>query len=152
MNSGKMLNRRCGSHRPPSFTRIVSHFTMRVNRTVKAIAAVCAAALVVCWITFLARLYREDPMLFISRVAYDWHDPRFAAFHRLYARIHVGMNRNELQQVIERVYPANGRRKPPRFHVDRPTEITLFMENGGCEGIILGLANGRIVSKHYSAD
>jgi len=128
------------------------HFSMRAHHSVKAIGAIFVAALVVCWMGFLVRQYRADSAFFISRVAYDWHDPRFASFHRLYSRIQVGMTRDELQQAIEQVYPASGRRKPPRLHVDKPTEIILFMENGGCEGIILALANGRIVSKHYSPD
>ncbi len=125
---------------------------MHVNRTVKLVAATCAAALVFGWVTFLVMRYGAEPAFFLSRVAYDWRDPRFAAFHRLYSRIQVGMTRNELQQAIGRVYPANSRRKPPRFHVDEPTQIVLFMENSGCEGIILTMANGRVLSKHYSPD
>jgi len=125
---------------------------MRAHHSVKVVASICVAALVVCWMGFLAKQYRTDSAFFISRIAYDWHDPRFASFHRLYSRIVVGMTRNELQQAIEQVYPANGRQKPPRFHVDKPAEIILFMENGGCEGIMLALANGHIVSKHYSPD
>jgi hypothetical protein len=76
---------------------IVSHFSMRAHDSVKAISAMCVAGLVVCWMGFLARQYRADPAFFISRITYDWHDPRFATFHRLYSRIHLGMTRNELQ-------------------------------------------------------
>ena len=125
---------------------------MRANRTAKTIATASAAAVFFCWSAYLGTLYRTDPKFFLSRVSYDWRDPRFAAFHRLYSRIHPGMTRKELQQTIERVYPADSPRKRPNFHVDEPTQVILFMENGGCEGIMLTMANGRVVSKHYSPD
>ena len=125
---------------------------MRANRTAKKIAIAIAAALAFCWIACLERLYRTDPAFFLSRVCWDWREPRWAAFHRLYSRIHSGMTRQELQQAIEQVYPADSSKKRPSFHVDEPTKIMLFMANEGCEGIMLTMTNGRVVSKSYSPD
>jgi hypothetical protein len=125
---------------------------MPANRTAKKVAIAIAAALGFCWIAYLGRLYRTDPAFFLSRLYYDWREPRWAAFHRLYSRIHSGMTRQELQQAIEQVYPVDSSRKRPIFQVDEPTQIMLFMADEGCEGIMLRMANGRVVSKGYSPD
>jgi hypothetical protein len=127
-------------------------FSERANPIAKAIFVASAVTLGCCWVAYLGRQCAKDPEFTLSRIMFDWRDTGFAAFHRLYTRIHVGMTRNDLQQEIGRVYPASGRNKPPRIDAKSSTAITLFMANHGGECILLSLANGRIVSKHYSWD
>ena len=62
---------------------------MQANRTVKLIAVV-----MLFWsVVWMGRPYVTDREFLLSRVAYDWRDARFAAFHRLYLRIQPGMTR-----------------------------------------------------------
>jgi hypothetical protein len=130
---------------------------MQANRTVKPIVSAIAVVMLFGSAVWMGRPYVTDREFLLSRVAYDWRDARFAAFHRLYLRIQPGMTRNELNLAIEQVYPPDGRRKRPRLHGDTPTSIILFLHDEGkpgpnCEGIILTMTNARVVSKQYSPD
>lgn len=67
------------------------------------------------------------------------------------------MTRDEMMEAIAEIYPVEGKRKRPRFRVDEPTHIILFMDperssEPNCEGIFLTISNGRIVKKGYGMD
>jgi len=129
----------------------------RSRRLIAAAPWVAASILLLTAAAWFTHAFSVSRDLGISRLLYGWHDPRFAAFHRLFFALKVGMSRAELEATIRRIYPQNGERKPPRFWIDEPTNILLFMDpevhvEPNCEGISLQISNGRIVAKGYSMD
>lgn len=113
-----------------------------------------AALVVVLWLT---QAFVADRQLGESRLVFGWKDPRFNVFHRLFLQIRPGMSRSELEGVIQKLYPPEGKRRPPIFWQDQPTYITLFLDpeteaEPNCEGIFLRVSNGVITAKAYSMD
>jgi hypothetical protein len=85
------------------------------------------------------------------------YEARFAAYHRFYRDIKTGMTSPEVLTLMERHYPVAGPRARPTIMENTPQRLGFFMNpehvsEPNCEGIFLGLQNGVVVSKGYSAD
>ena len=107
--------------------------------------------------TWLAPAYLESRDLGTSRLLAGWNDARFAAFHRLYFAIEIGMTREQIEETIHRVYPEDGARSRPKVVEDTPQRLVLFLDPEGqrepnCEGIFIRLAEGEVVGKGYVMD
>lgn len=84
-------------------------------------------------------------------------DPRFRAYRSFYRELRPGMTRDEVFAALGRHYPASGPRRRPKLLDDDGRRIGFFMDpehsaEPNCEGIFLQMADGRVVSKAYSAD
>jgi hypothetical protein len=88
----------------------------------------------------------------------EWVDARFRSYKAFYAGIQLGMTREDVMAVQAKIYPEGGPRQKPRIIVDEAESLTFFMNAEvpdswiNCEGILLGLKDGRVVSKIYSPD
>ena len=106
---------------------------------------------------WLAPAYHEDADLGTSRLLAGWNDPRYAAFHRLYFAIEIGMTRDQIGECIVRIYPEDGARSRPKVGEDTPLNLVLFLNpedrrEPNCEGIFIRFADGKVLSKGYSMD
>jgi hypothetical protein len=88
----------------------------------------------------------------------EWVDARFRCYKAFYEEIQLGMTRDEVMAVRAKVYPEGGPRQKPRIIVDEAESLTFFMHpeapdsSVDCEGILLELKDGKVVSKRYSPD
>lgn len=88
----------------------------------------------------------------------EWVDARFHCYKAFYDGIQLGMTRDEVMAVQAKLYPDNGARQKPRIIVDEVESLTFFMHPEvsdslvNCEGILLELKDGKVVSKRYSPD
>ena len=69
----------------------------------------------------------------------------------------MGMTRQEVFGLMEKYYPKNGTRLPPKVLNDTPDGLGFFMNpesfrEPNCEGIFLTLDAGRVCRKDYSQD
>jgi hypothetical protein len=84
-------------------------------------------------------------------------DARFRAYKGFYQDLHPGMTRAEVFAAMDKHYPAGGVRKRPKIVSDEKDSLSFFMdpENSrepNCEGIFLGLRDGRVKTLEYSRD
>lgn len=84
-------------------------------------------------------------------------DARVRAYKRFYADIEPGMTRADVTALVQRHYPADGRRLPPKIQEDSESRLGFFMNPEdshelNCEGIFLDLKDGRVAGKRYSED
>ena len=88
----------------------------------------------------------------------EWVDARFRSYKAFYADIQLGMTREEVMNVQDKLYPEGGPRMKPRIIVDESDHLTFFMHpeapdsTVNCEAIILKLRDGKVISKTYSPD
>ncbi|MDZ4401502.1 hypothetical protein [Prosthecobacter sp.] len=88
----------------------------------------------------------------------EWVDARFRSYKAFYDGIQLGMTRDEVLTVQAKLYPDSGPRQKPRIIVDEVESLTFFMHpevsdsSVNCEGILLHLKEGKVVSKVYSPD
>lgn len=88
----------------------------------------------------------------------EWVDARFRCYKAFYDGIQLGMTRDEVMAVQAKLYPDNGARQKPRIIIDEVESLTFFMHpevsdsSVNCEGILLELKDGKVVSKVYSPD
>lgn len=95
--------------------------------------------------------------LVVLAVYPEWLDARFRSYKMFYTDIQLGMTKDEVMTVQAKHYPEGGPRLKPRIIVDEVDHLTLFMHpetsaEPDCEGIILALKEGKVVSKTYSPD
>lgn len=90
---------------------------------------------------------------------FHFSDPRYARFNRLFWALKPGMTREEVFETVDRIYPEYGKRARPKIWADKPTYLTLFLNNEGQrgpsnEGIILTWSepSGVVARKNYSPD
>lgn len=84
-------------------------------------------------------------------------DARYRTFKAFFRDIRIGMTRKQVLSIMDHHYPAEGRRKRPKIQGDTAEGLGFFMNpetssEPKCEGILLSLERGRVVSKLYSAD
>ena len=84
-------------------------------------------------------------------------DGRFRTYKAFYSDIQIGMTRDDVFAVLDRLYPKEGARQRPKVMGDTPDSLGFFMNpetsrEPNCEGIFLKLENGRVKSKDYSPD
>ena len=84
-------------------------------------------------------------------------DGRFRAYKEFYRDLHPGMTRAEVFAAMDKHYPAGGVRKRPKIVSDEKDSLSFFMDPEGsqepnCEGIFLGLRDGRVETLQYSPD
>ncbi len=84
-------------------------------------------------------------------------DSRFRTYRAFYKDIQVGMTREQVLAAMARRYPKDGPRMPPKIMDDNEHRLGFFMNpeksvEPNCEGIFLGLRDGRVTAKTYSAD
>ena len=87
----------------------------------------------------------------------EWIDARYRSYKTFFADIQLGMTREEVMAVQDRLYPADGPRKKPSIILEDERSLTFFMHpehatEPNCEGIFLAFENGRLKSKTYSPD
>ncbi|WP_395751335.1 hypothetical protein [Prosthecobacter sp.] len=98
------------------------------------------------------------PAGLVMAAAYpEWIDARYRSYKTFFADIRLGMTREEVMAVQNRLYPPDGPRKKPTIIVEDERSITFFMHpehatEPNCEGIFLAFENGRLKSKTYSPD
>lgn len=99
------------------------------------------------------------PAGFVVLTVYpEWVDGRFRTYKDFYNDIRLGMTRDEVMKTLAGHYPEGGERQPPFIMVDEVDSLTFFMHPEdpgrpvGSEGILLGLQDGKVVSKTYSPD
>lgn len=84
-------------------------------------------------------------------------DGRFRTYKAFYREIQVGMTREQVYSALERRYPRDGPRQPPKVLNDTPDGLGFFMNpetsrEPNCEGIFLTLERNRVTKKQYSPD
>jgi len=84
-------------------------------------------------------------------------DGRFRTYKAFYADIQIGMSREQVLAAMERRYPKGGPRQRPKVIPDDVSELGFLMNpersrEPNCEGILLKLEDGRVLSKRYSPD
>lgn len=124
-------------------------------------------ALVVAWLVrsnAVRALMIALALIFLLPAAYvfvamnPWLvDSRFRTYRAFYRDIRIGMTREQVLSAMERRYPAGGPRQRPNLMNDEPGSLGFFMNpetsrEPNCEGIFLGLGQGRVTNKVYSAD
>ncbi|KAA3614233.1 MAG: hypothetical protein DWQ01_00590 [Planctomycetota bacterium] len=84
-------------------------------------------------------------------------DGRYRTFKAFYRDLKVGMNRSEVEQLIDRYYSLDSGRLRPTVMKDIGFELGFFMNpedasRPNCEGIFLSFQEGRVTRKHDSRD
>lgn len=84
-------------------------------------------------------------------------DGRYRTYKAFYGDIKVGMTHDQVIAAMEARYPKGGKRQAPKILADTADGLSFFMNpessrEPNCEGIFLGLTNGSVASKTYSAD
>lgn len=84
-------------------------------------------------------------------------DARIRTYKQLYGDIQVGMSRADVMTLVERHYPAEGRRLRPQVIENTEERLSFHMNPEGakgpnCEGISVNLYEDKVVYKFYSRD
>ena len=85
-------------------------------------------------------------------------DARFRTYKRFYRDIEIGMTRAEVNQLMGRHYPPDGKRGEPSVIEDSENRLDYFMDpeagrsQPNCEGIFLEMKDDKVVGKSYSRD
>jgi len=113
-----------------------------------AIKATMFVLAIVCLVPAAYLLIAMNPGLF---------DSRFRAYKAFYRDIQLGMTRDDVMALVERHYTKSGARQRPKIMSDDSTSLGFFMNpetssEPNCEGIFLGMENGRVTTKTYSPD
>ena len=83
-------------------------------------------------------------------------DARFRAYKSFYKDIQIGMTHDDVMLVLRKHYPDTG----PRLRPELTASTTNFwfvmnpekFQEPNCEGILLHLNEGRVISKKYMPD
>lgn len=95
--------------------------------------------------------------LFAAVFAPNLIDSRIRTYWAFYDAIEIGMTRQEVIDVMDSHYPAEGQRQRPTIMRDSEESLGFFMNpeqyrEPNCEGIFVDFADGKVNRKSYSAD
>jgi len=84
-------------------------------------------------------------------------DGRFRTYKQFYESIQVGDSKSEVMNKINLHYPEGGKRQSPTVWENTKQSLGFFMnpekwKEPNCEGILLTLEDGKVVTKEYSKD
>ena len=137
-------------------------FLVPLLTLVGAVVCIVCAVRVAKWskrVAFLVvALVLLVPPAFVTVAVFpELVDARFRTYKRFYRDIEVGMTRAEVDQLIARHYPPNGKRGEPFVCEDFENRLSFLMDPEGdrhpnCEGIQLTMKDGKVVEKSYTPD
>ena len=84
-------------------------------------------------------------------------DPRFRTYRSFYYEIEEGMTRQQVIEILIKLYPRDGVRDRPTVRSDDEDQLGFFMNpedyrEPNCEGIFLEMKDGVVVKKTYLND
>ena len=109
------------------------------------------------WLTGAAAVFLLIPVTMLVLVLFPGLvDSRYRTFRSLYSSIQPGMHAEAVIAELKQRYPQNGPRLAPRISAS-PSSLGFLMNPEGqsepnSESITVSLADGKVVSKSYSAD
>ena len=109
------------------------------------------------WLTGAAAVFLLIPLTMLVLVLFPGLvDSRYRTFRSLYSSIQQGMHADAVMAQLKQRYPQNGPRLAPRISAS-PSSLHFLMNPEGqpepnSETISVRLADGKVVSKSYSAD
>lgn len=137
-------------------------FLIAAATLIASIACMTFAYLATRWLTrgfliVIAIILLVPAGFVITLLKPELVDARFRTYKRLYSDIEVGMSRTEVMGLVEKHYPDEGRRLPPKLLENSAARLDFFMNpeksrEPNCEGIFLRMQDDAVTKKSYSAD